>query len=419
MSVEQIQVPGKADPDRRKRVLFVDDEPLVLAGLRRQLRPMRDLFDHETAGSGEDALAMLAESCFDVVVTDIRMPGMDGVELLERIKADHPGIVRIVLSGYTEAEAVISTLGPSHQYLSKPCDPGTLRRTLQRACALQDVLCSEELASLLSSIETLPSLPTLYHQLFVEIRREDTSATRVGAIMAQDVGMTAKLLQFVNSAFFGLPREVTDPVQAVTLLGLDTVRAVALYVPVFTRLEHRDVPGCSPEQMWMHSLQVATAAKRLTAQMAHPGVSPDEAFLVGFLHDCGRILLASELPDRYREAAALAEAQTQSLVEAERTVFGASHAEAGAYLLGLWGLPHTVVEAVAYHHDPRSCANQSFSLLTAVVAAEAAVTTITSIDPEASDLLSEAPPDREYLARHGLEDPLGRILGGEGLAGLL
>jgi len=115
-------------PDK-KRVLFVDDEPRILDGRRRMLRSMRHEWKMSFAETGQEALAILANQPFDVVVVDMRMPGMDGVQLLSEVRKRHQ-IIRIVLSGTADREAILRAVGLAHQYLSKPCDAETLKSVL-------------------------------------------------------------------------------------------------------------------------------------------------------------------------------------------------------------------------------------------------------------------------------------------------
>jgi len=187
-----------------KTLLFVDDEPRVLQGLQRQLRPMHHEWDMHFVDDGRKALEFMAAHPVDIVVTDMMMPGMDGSQLLAEVLKRHPQTVRIVLSGHAEREAVLRLVGPAHQYLSKPCDADELRRAIARALSLRDLLGNERLKQLATRVKNLPTLPALQNQLADELRKESPSMERVAEIVSRDIGMTAKMLQLVNSAFFGL-----------------------------------------------------------------------------------------------------------------------------------------------------------------------------------------------------------------------
>ena len=285
--------------DVATRVLFVDDEERVLSGLRRMLRPYRSDWSMTFVDSAKAALDELALDTFDVIVSDVRMPGMDGIELLEAVAESHPGVIRIILSGHANEDSTRRATGVAHQYLAKPCSADQLRETVQRSAGIRATLSDPDLVRAVAATKTLPSAPTLYHDLTVELRSEDPSLRRVSDIVSRDPAMTAKLLQMVNSAFFGLRRRVTDVHQAVTLLGTDTIAALALSVHVFATANVPAPLTGHIEALWARSLSVATTAKALmTDAGADPGHA-DEAFLAGLLHDCGRLVLITNFADVY------------------------------------------------------------------------------------------------------------------------
>lgn len=350
-----------------RQILFVDDEQMILDGLRRMLRPMRDVWETEFANGGAMALEILACQEFDVIVSDMRMPGMDGAQLLSAVQQLYPNIIRVILSGHTEKEMILRTVGIAQQYLSKPCDADTLKETIAKAFALRDLLSSPSLQKLVSSLGSLPSLPSLYMQLVKELQNPNASLNYIGEIISKDIGMTAKILQMVNSAFFGLRRNVSSPTEATLLLGLDTIMSLVLSIQVFSSFEHVDCPEFSTQHLWTHSTEVGMTAKAF-AKVAQKDASKlaDDTMTAGLLHDTGKLVLISSRADDYKKVMKLTKTENISLIEAERFVFGATHAEIGAYLLGLWGLPDSVVEAVAFHHDPLDSPSCSFGPLTAV-----------------------------------------------------
>lgn len=353
----------------RIQILLVDDEPRVLRGLHRQL-VMADEWEILAAESGSEALAILADHPCDVLVTDIRMPGMDGEALLREVRERYPQTIRMALSGQTDKEMALRAVGLAHQFLAKPCEPETLKSTLTQAVALRRVLNSPKLKQLVSKLKTLPSPPNLFNLLIQEIQSPQASIKKIGQIIAQDIGMTAKMLQLVNSAFFGLRRHISDPTQAVMLLGLDTIKALTLSVHIFSQFGPSKLGGVSLTQLQKHSLAVATLAKRIAEVEQVPQQFIDHTFTAGLLHDVGQLILATNLPDEYNQVLNLVHTQNLELLEAERQVFTATHPEVGAYLLGIWGLPSPVVEALAFHHDPLRNLNKQFSPLTLVHTAD-------------------------------------------------
>ncbi|MCX8053348.1 MAG: response regulator [Armatimonadetes bacterium] len=353
-----------------KRILFVDDEPNVLNGLRRMLRPMCKEWVMEFAESGESALNVLAAAPFDVVVTDMRMPGMDGADLLAKVAELYPQTIRIVLSGQSSEESIFRCVGVAHQFLSKPCDAERLRRTISRACALRDSLSEATLQGLISQTVRLPSLPSAYLELLAELRSPESGVRKIAEIVSRDVGMTAKVLHLVNSAFFGMHQQVTDVERAVAILGMSTISGLVLSCKIFSQISLQTMQVFSIEALVKHSVEVGAMTRAIAATGGIKQPELDDCFSGGVLHDVGKLVLASNMPAQYLDAQAKAQTNQIPLWMVEREMFGATHAEVGAYLLGLWGLPDSVVEAVAYHHTPDRCIHKEFCLLTAVHVAD-------------------------------------------------
>ncbi|WP_316365641.1 response regulator [Candidatus Thiodiazotropha sp. CDECU1] len=362
-----------SDSNDKKKILFVDDEPNVLSGLRRTLRTQRKVWEMEFVASGQDALAKAAESSFDAVVTDMRMPGMDGAELLNRIAKNHPDTIRVVLSGQSDQESVMKTVGPAHQYLNKPCEIDALKTTLARAFSLRDLLGESRLKSLVSGMRKLPSLPALYNELMIIIQDPNASVADVGRLVAKDPAMTVKILQLVNSAFFGLGRHISNPVDAASLLGLEILKPLVLSIGIFKQFEadKLDVKGFSLDALWLHSSRVGSLAKLIAKKEGMEASTVEDSLLAGMLHDIGKLILVVNQPTEYSQLMEMQLVTLDQRVTAEKQVFGTTHGVVGAYLLGLWGLPQSVVEAVALHNQPAAQGERVFSVLSVVHIANA------------------------------------------------
>lgn len=385
------------------RVLFVDDEQRILDGLRRSLRKYRNEWTMRFVSSGAKALDELARESADVVVSDMRMPGMDGAELLARVRRNYPRTVRIILSGHSDLELVLRSVGPSHQYLTKPCDADHLYGIVTHACALQNLLRDERLESLAGGLSYVPSLPDLYQKLVDELHGEAPSANRVGDLIAQDPGMTAQLLRLLNSAYFGLRSNVSDPRRAVTLLGLSMISSLVLGAHIFRAPDPAVVQRFGLDAIWCHSLFVANCAREIARAESDNPVVVDESFTAGLLHDTGRVILAYNKPESYSRALNLADETSSSLADLERSEIGATHAEFGAYLMNLWGLPMSIVEAIAYHHIPSQCPVTGFRPLVAVHAANGICSILepTRWGAEANRV------DEDFIERAGFREHLG------------
>lgn len=315
----------------KRRILFVDDELSVLEGLRAVLRSQRREWDMVFALGGVPALELLRTERFDVVVTDMRMPVVDGAEVLQQTKDLQPHAVRIVLSGQTDVETAMKTVFTAHQFLAKPCECEQLRRVVQRACGLNDLVSSEELRRLAGDVSFLPAPPRTYLAISRALANETCTTREVAAIVERDPALCAKVLQVINSAFFGLPRSVSSVAQAIGYLGTLTLRNLALAMETVQASKGAKLP-LSPEQLLdfqTNSLLVGLLGRHWYAGDRHRA---EEAFIAGMLRDMGHWLLAirKPMPDEDPDC----------------------HAALSAYLLGLWGIPHAVLEPVAFHEHP-------------------------------------------------------------------
>ena len=350
----------------KKQILFVDDEPMVLRGLQRTLRKMRSEWDMVFASSGKEALEILDQHPIDVIVSDLKMPEMDGTRLLTEVKVRFPQVVRIILSGHLEHEMTLQSVQYAHQSLSKPCDAEILKQTLAKLFALRDILADEALKKIVSQIESLPSLPSIYSEIIDEMQSEDPSIKKVGEIISRDPSMTAKILQVVNSVFFGLSRKITSPQEAVVLLGLETIKALVLSVKIFAEFSQKKFSWFNIDQLFNHSMSVSTYAKAIIKNEKLGSDLINYSLMAGLLHDLGKLILATNFQEPYKEVLSRARKSDRHLWELEYDAFGTSHAELGAYLMGLWNLEAPIIEAIAFHHCPANSMSQNMGLLTAV-----------------------------------------------------
>ena len=350
----------------KKQILFVDDEPMVLKGLQRTLRKMRAEWDMAFASSGKEALGILDQQSTDVIVSDLKMPEMDGMQLLTEVKARHPRVVRIILSGHLEHEMTLQSVQYAHQNLSKPCDAEILKQTLVKLFALRDILADEAVKKIVSQIGSLPSLPSIYSEIIEEMHSEDPSLKKVGDIISKDLSMTAKILQVVNSVFFGLSRKISTPQEAVVLLGLETIKALVLSVKIFAEFSQKKFAWFNMDALFNHSMSVSTYAKAIVKNEKLGQDLINHSLMDGLLHDLGKLILATNFQEPYQQVLTAAQGSDRNLWDLEYEAFGTSHAEIGAYLMGLWSLETPIIEAIAFHHCPANSMSQNMGLLTAV-----------------------------------------------------
>ncbi len=379
-------------------ILFVDDQPEQLAELEKSLRRFRNEWSMEFAGSGQEALRRLANRQFDVVVTDLNMPEMPGGELLRQVQERWPQTVRILFSGRGECQEAMQSTTSAHQHLAKPCDPDLLEMTISDTFSLRYHLENDAIRDLVGRLGQLPTLPDVYTELMHELEAPNSSVARVGDIIRGDVSISAKILQLVNSSYFGLPVHVTDVSHAVALLGLNVVKPLVLSSGLFHQFAPGSLGEFSLSYLVDHSTEVALAARCVTQLEGAAPEDCDHAFMAGMLHDLGQLVLAKNFSAQYDQMRAVARDSDTPLHELETAEFEANHADLGAYLLGLWGLPAPIVEAIVWHHAPFQSTHDRFTPLAAVHAAESLLARRTNATGENSEI------SHEFLARIGRTD---------------
>lgn len=308
---------------RKPSVLFVDDEPRILDGIRRSLRGRREEWDMEFRTGGAEALSLLATMPCDVVVSDMRMPGMDGAELLTEVSRHHPGTARVVLSGHTEQEAAVRASVVGHRFLNKPCDGDALTELVEQLTHEIGAPHRRELRRLAGSVRCLPVLPVQMERLVQVLSAPDVDLGAVVEAVNNSIGLAAKLLQLANSSFFGARQRVTSVSYAVTSLGLPTLQALVTADP---ELWLTGSDGADLLPVWKHSI----ACARLVRELASPGNAPYSE-VAALLQDAGRLGPLGAAGDGGQGPAAVGELHSN---------------EVGAELLHLWGLPRPIVVAV-------------------------------------------------------------------------
>lgn len=358
-----------ASGTRKQRVLFVDDESAILEGLRAVLRPQRREWDMVFALGGPAGKQEVESSRFDVVVTDMRMPIIDGAALLTRVKELQPHAVRLVLSGQTDPQTAMKSVFTAHQFLAKPCDVEKLRSVVKRCCELNELLAAEALKSLAGDVSLLPAAPSTYLSISKVVGDPSSGIQDVARIIEREPTLCAKLLQVTNSAFFGLPRAVSSISQAATYLGALALRDLALAMETMAAAQASStaLSTASYRAFQLNALAVALLGRRWYASDRRKA---DDAFVAGMLRDMGHLVLATQK---------------------DRTPGDATqHAALSAYLLGLWGIPHAVLEAVAYHEDPARVEHETLELVDVVHLCDVLVGEVSPSPFQAPPLLDEA-----------------------------
>lgn len=355
----------EAPESPQTRILFVDDEANVLAGLRRMFHAERATWDMTFAEGPQEALPLIERNRYDIVVSDMRMPEMDGAQLLAQVRELHPASVRLILSGHTSRAAALRAASVAHQFLNKPLEPEVLKQAILRASNIERHLSHETIRSVLGRQNSLPSPSSTVRLLNDELSDVNCDLGRVARIIEGDLAITTKVLGLVNSAFFALPREVCNIKDAVVYLGIENVRALAATADVF-----RALAGDAALAGLGADLQTHCQAVLDVARAVHPlSESRSELYLGAVLHDLGLLAIAALLPESW--SALTAQHGNSWGLQDEKQTVGATHCDIGAYLLALWGLPYGAVEIVALHHDALPIAGSSMTNVEAVRLAEA------------------------------------------------
>ncbi|MFK8256954.1 HDOD domain-containing protein [Erwinia sp. AnSW2-5] len=348
------------------QVMFVDDESRVLSGIERALVMQDTDWECRFAGSGHEALKLLEEIPADVVVSDMRMPFMDGAELLSQVRSRWPGTIRIILSGYSDPDATLRMLDVAHRFVSKPCDSSVLLTMVGSALSLRDMFQDPAVIEIVGRINRLPAAPKVFTEVSRLMASPNSDTRHIAALLGSDPALSAKIMQLANSAYFARGNHIHDIGNAITHLGLEQVKLLVLASQIFSEA------GTDPyvEQLQRHALLASTLAARFSN---HQGVESTAALLA-------RIAL---LIPEMREPAYMMATTCGNIP---------LYAAVGAYLLALWGLPIDIVEAVANHVQPALSLDQHFGVIGTVHVAVA--------------LANNVVPDTDYLDHTGVLDQL-------------
>jgi HD-like signal output (HDOD) protein/CheY-like chemotaxis protein len=355
----------------KKRILFVAKDQALWSEFQSHTPSVEAEWTAQSARTGQEALDLAQQFNFAVVVADVLLPDMNGLELLDQFMQRQPSAHRIVMSDVADPENTVKCMGKPHHHLLRPFGVRTLLNALDQAFAHEIWLPSHAVHGLIAQMRQMPSPPTTYFKVVEEIRSPNASLERIGQYIAEDPAITAKVLQLANSAVFGLELQVSQPLEAIAYIGLETTKALVLLAHTVSSFEKTKLAGFSVEGLWRHSVSVGQIAQKI-ALMEKGGLEvAEQAFAAGLLHDLGKLILCANLPDLFAKILALAREEKCAYWDAEMQLLpNAGHAELGGCILGIWGLPRPIVEAVALHHSPRQLAGPGFHPLTAVHVAD-------------------------------------------------
>lgn len=334
----------------RKTILFVDDERKILKGLRRMLYPLSKEWDMFFVESGAEALETMQHNKINVVISDMRMPGMSGVQLLQTVQEHAPEVVRVMLTGEPDINTYREVMTVSHYFLWKPTSLKEFETLFSRIKHLDTILTNTTLVQLIGSVNSLPSLPILFTRLTTLLEQAETDCAQIAGLIKEDMAMAVQVLKLVNSSYVGLARTITTLEEAVAYLGTKTIHSLVLVQHLFSQCSKEEFQDFRLDQLWEHSFCVATLARKIASDTNNCPQTQDYAYIAGLLHDIGNLLLATQIPEDYRKIMENSELSNRPRSEVELEILGADHAAIGGYLTALWGLPRKITEAVTLHH---------------------------------------------------------------------
>lgn len=331
-----------------KKIMFVDDETQVLKAL------VRTFMDTDyyvcCAESGKQALELMEKDNFDLIVSDMRMPNMDGYQLLCEMKARYPKTLRIILSGYSDERVVLKALqrNIAKFYIFKPWENDNLVKLVDQIFETEKILTDNNLLALINNIDELPTVNTNYQNIISSIDN-DGDVIEISRLIEQDPSITSKLLHIANSAYYGV--KTGSIKQAITYLGLANVRNLILSTSIIDSFSKLKAPEKILQDLWKHAYITNKLLFKVYENFLDKKL-PETCMSAGLLHNVGVIFLIQIFKDKHIICIKDVIKSKKSLIKLEYETFGISHHEAGGYLMMWWDLPFPIVETALYHHDP-------------------------------------------------------------------
>ncbi len=332
------------------KVLFVDDEVEILDSFKAMLLPFKNNWQTYFASSGKDGLKILSQNEINIIISDMVMPEMDGLTFLLKAKSLYPRIIRLVLSGYSDYERAIISTKVAHQFLSKPCSAEELIFKITNLEEIYHLLTDQNVIKFIDQIDNIPVMPEIYRKIENEFKKNNPSLNKIAEIIAEDISLTAKILQIVNSAFFSIPTNVKDLVTAINFLGINLIKSLVLASSFFDLQNLNDEEKIFLNKVWKHSLKVGQISYSISKNSNLNKYIVDQAYFIGLLHDLGKLPMITNKD--YSDKMVKFNNDDQDLYyQKEINNFQTSHASIGAYILGLWGLDNVIVKSILNHHE--------------------------------------------------------------------
>jgi HD-like signal output (HDOD) protein len=378
------------------RILYIEEDAGFVASLMQGLRS-RPNWEVTHADSCDKARALAKKQPVDVALISSTMPECDPVAMAEELTQLFPKLTTFILAADDATTGNSAFASGRFQWFARQRDPTALILAVERMASLVSWLTSNTTLELVSGLHSLPPIPSNYQGVIRAIHSQDASLQDIGEAISKDMGMTSRVLQVANSAYYGYANKITSPSEASLVLGIETLKSLVRYTHVLNNFPQNAHSNAIFDMVWRHSIGVAAVARKITMMQTGDEALAEEAFSAGLLHDIGKLVLVSLKPEEYKDAMRVAYGTKNLLHLVERMKLGTTHAETGAYLLSLWGIPFSILEAVAWHHFPSECKEKKFSALTAVHVANVA-----EHRRKDTENVKATPLDERYLADIGM-----------------
>jgi len=356
--------------DPNKRILFVESKEAPQDTFTRNLKPKENGWIPSFASSALEALELVQNNPYDIIISANNLPDQSGVGLFELIKESHPESIRFLLIDESEKKRMRSQVNSAQQVLLNPLELKPFVKQVNRAFALRSITHDPALLKLLGDTNALPPLPRVFQELTAALDNPNSSLGDVADIISKDIAISAKILALANSALFTLRAPATTIPHAVSLLGSGLICSLVFSQGMGDSFATDAESEKFIEELNRHSIECASVTSRILSHWGASRELTEKAVFCGIAHDIGKLVLAKFAPEKWSEVLAAIKSEEQTDIEAERSIIGVSHCEVAAYLLGIWGFPNDQILAIAFHHEPERVQEHELGILCALHLAE-------------------------------------------------
>ncbi len=342
----------KAIDPSKLNVLLVDDQPQVLSGLRRNLSIEEEDWLVHAAASGPLALEAMALNEYDIVVSDLRMPGMSGAEFLQIARDRYPNALRFILSGYADQDLMLKASGVAHRYLTKPCETAELVAAIKQVLMTQRLIHDDNVLAICHKINELHVENGPISRLLALTDDPECDTGEVIGLIERNPSLHATVLRISNGAFFGRGGTIDTLQDSMQILGLDLLRNIALIEMAKTHLKLSEYGRRCADRIMEHCVETSLRIPRLGKLVGRDLSLQRRLASAAILHDLGKLVLLAYDEKRFVSTCSRSLAERRPSHELEAEIFGCDHAALGGYIFELWGLPESLIRAIAWHHRP-------------------------------------------------------------------